>query len=193
MASREEDKILSHNYDGIQEYDNSLPLWWQYLFLISMVFALVYMVYYHFGPGLSQEEVLAGEMREAQEREVRLAAAKKAAEPADEASVLLALTTQPEVVAKGKEIFLGKCVPCHGQFGQGIVGPNLTDDYWLHGGKITDIKNTVTNGVLEKGMLAWKTMLNEGEINAVVSYVWSLHGTNPPSPKAPEGKLEPRQ
>ena len=184
-----QDELLSHDYDGIREYDNSLPLWWLYLFLGTVVFALGYIVYYHFGTGQSQEQLLVAELQAADE-----AAAKKlVADVGAEKDKLLALTKNSAALEQGRQVFATKCVACHLAQGQGLVGPNLTDDYWIHGGKITDIKNTVVNGVLDKGMLAWKTMLSGDEINAVVAYVWTLHGSNPPNPKAPQGNLEPRQ
>ncbi len=91
-------------------------------------------------------------------------------------------------MAKGKEIFAGRCVPCHGDRGQGIVGPNLTDDFWLHGGRPSEIYHTITEGVPEKGMVPWKTQLSPEEIAAVTAYVGTLRGTNPPNPKPPEGQ-----
>lgn len=180
------DELTQHEYDGIQEYNNSLPLWWVGLFLITIIFAVGYFIYYEFGPGLSQEQLLA--------LELKAEALKEASKPKVSAgeSELLALISNSEALAKGKEVYVAKCLACHLTQGQGLVGPNLTDDYWIHGGKISDIKNVVTNGVLEKGMLAWKTMMSEQEINAVTAYIWTLHGTNPPNPKAPQGELVPR-
>ena len=81
---------------------------------------------------------------------------------------------------------------CHAQQGQGLVGPNLTDDYWIHGGLISDLRTVILNGVPEKGMLSWRGILKDEEINAVTAYVWTLHGTNPPNPKKPEGELVKR-
>jgi cytochrome c oxidase cbb3-type subunit III len=188
----ERDELLSHNYDGIQEYDNDLPRWWLYLFHITIVFALVYYVYFELSAaGKYPVDQLPDQM--AQLQAVREANAPKPELSVDSEAGLLAMALKPEAQAKGKEIFTTRCVVCHADKGQGLIGPNLTDDYWIHGGKITDIKRTVVNGVLEKGMLAWQGVLSPDEINQVVAFVWSIHGTNPPAAKAPDGQLEPRQ
>lgn len=89
----------------------------------------------------------------------------------------------------GKQIFVARCVQCHGKFGEGNIGPNLTDDYWLHGAGISDIVKTVKYGVPAKGMISWRGELKPDEILKVASYVVTLHGTNPPNPKAPQGEL----
>ena len=102
------------------------------------------------------------------------------------------LADQPRLVdeenlAKGAAIFKANCITCHGQHGEGIVGPNLTDEYWLHGGHYNEIFKTIFNGVLEKAMPVWKEKLKPEEIREVASYVYTLRGTNPPNPKAPQG------
>ena len=184
------DELLSHNYDGIQEYDNQLPRWWIWLFYLTIVYGIGYAVYLHLGPGLDQYEQLALDMKEHD----ALVQSVEAAQPKDAfgADALLALTQKEDVLAKGKELFIGKCMACHGMNGEGLVGPNLTDDYWLHGASIDAIQTVVTNGVTEKGMIAWKGTLSPEEIATVTAYVWSLHGSNPPNPKAPQGELAPR-
>ncbi|MCC6953432.1 MAG: c-type cytochrome [Deltaproteobacteria bacterium] len=186
MADRE-DELLNHDYDGIQEYDNQLPKWWVYLFLCTIVFAVVYVGYYQFGPGLSQTEVLALEMAEMQ----KLAAVQAPAADSITEEMLLARASEPARLAAGQGIYAGKCLACHGPQGQGLVGPNLTDDHWIHGPLLTDMRRTVVEGVPAKGMLSWKALLSEEEIQNVVFYIHSLHGTNPPNPKQPEGTLAP--
>lgn len=99
------------------------------------------------------------------------------------------LITDAPGLSTGKELYIKNCVACHGQFGEGGIGPNLTDDYWIHGAGINNIGNTVFYGVTSKGMLAWGPILKEKEIQQVSSYVVSLKGTNPPNPKAPQGDL----
>ena len=98
----------------------------------------------------------------------------------------------PAAIEAGKAIFLANCLPCHGEHGQGVIGPNLTDNYWLHGNTYQDLVNTVTNGVPDKGMIPWKSTLNPTKIGQVVAFVMSLHGTNPPNPKPPQGKEYPQ-
>ena len=112
----------------------------------------------------------------------------KAANRVDENSVKL--VTDPAVLAAGKTIFMQTCKPCHGDNAQGNVGPNLTDDYWLHGSKINDLFKTIKYGVPSKGMPTWEKQLSPKQISDVANYVKSLHGTNPPNPKAPQGVKE---
>ncbi len=109
----------------------------------------------------------------------------KAANQVDENTVKL--VNDPAVIASGKLIFTRNCVLCHGDHAQGIVGPNLTDDYWLHGGKINDLFKTIKYGVLAKGMPTWEKQLSPKQISDVANYVKSLHGTNPPNAKSAAG------
>lgn len=185
MAEKK-DELLNHNYDGIQEYDNSLPGWWVALFYLCTIWGGIYVIYYHFGPGMSQIELLTAQMRDA---EAKAVAQPKSGE-VTEAS-LLALVADPAQIKKGAEVFLQKCASCHGQQGQGIVGPNLTDDHWIHGGTLVDIRRVVVDGVLSKGMLAWRGIIPDEEINSAVAYIRSIRGTNPPNAKAAEGALAP--
>lgn len=183
---REQDELLDSNYDGIQEYDNSLPRWWLILFYITIAIAPFYTWYYHFSTGQSYEQQLPGELAKLEEQRRVVAAAQSAAAGKVD---LVALVQDSGAVAKGKEVYLGRCAACHGNLGEGLVGPNLVDAYWIHGGKIEDIKHTIEIGVLEKGMLAWKGVLSDEDINAVVAFVWSIRGTTPPNSKAPQGEL----
>ena len=141
------------------------------------------LAYYQIGPGPSVVAVYEAEMREAAARQPSAGGSGAVSDQA-----LLALQKNAGAMAKGKEIFVGRCVPCHGDGGQGIVGPNLTDDFWLHGGRPSEIYRTITEGVPEKGMVPWKTQLSPEEIAAVTAYVGTLHGTHPPNPKPPEGQ-----
>ena len=114
-------------------------------------------------------------------------AAKHPAEiPAGEEE-LRALLSLPARVQAGKSIFQVRCASCHGAEGQGGIGPNLTDDYWLHGGKMTEIRDTVTRGVPEKGMPPWGALLKKDEIHSVVAFIKSIRGSQPPNAKAPQG------
>jgi cytochrome c oxidase cbb3-type subunit 3 len=92
-------------------------------------------------------------------------------------------------VKAGKDLFQVRCVACHGASGQGLIGPNLTDEYWLHGGKLTDISNTITNGVSDKGMPPWGPVMTADQIHSVVAFIRSIRGTNPSGAKAPQGEL----
>ncbi len=189
MADRDKDELLDHNYDGIQEYDNDLPGWWVYLFWVTIIIAVVYPFIYDFGSGKFAVEIVDEQVAELKALQAA-SMPKSMGEP--EAAKLLALAKDSGALKLGSEIFATRCAACHSAQGQGLIGPNLTDDNWIHGGKITNIHRTVSDGVLDKGMLAWKDQLKPEELNAVVAFVWSIHGTNPPNPKAPDGAFEPR-
>lgn len=181
MNDKKEDKLLNSNYDGIEEYDNDLPRWWLYLFYGTIIFAVGYSIYYHLGgPGLSSAENLEIAMAE-------LDSIKKAQQPKESTLDLMTLVKDTPRINAGSQVFSARCLPCHGAKGEGLVGPNLTDDHWLHGGKITEIKKVIEEGVLSKGMLSWKGQISDDEITNVTLYVWNLYGTNPPNAKAPEG------
>ena len=183
---KEKDVLLDHNYDGIQELDNSLPPWWKYGFYITIVAAAIYFFRYqiaHTGP--NPEEEYATEMAQGEaDKEAYL---EKAGNSVDENTVTL-LTDEASKSA-GKEIFAKNCTPCHLADGGGIVGPNLTDDYWLHGGSLKDIFKTIKYGYQEKGMKSWKDDFSPIQIQQVACYVKSLRGTKPANPKAPQGDL----
>ena len=180
------DELLDHDYDGIQELDNELPPWWLWLFYITIIWAVVYMVYYHvLGTGPSSAEEYQMEMARTETRYQQQGGETGAA--GQEETKLTALTDE-QSLAEGKTIFTKNCVPCHGNNGEGTVGPNLTDDYWIHGATMKDMVNTITNGVPAKGMIAWIPVLTPDEIVKVASYIRTLHGTNPPDAKAPEGE-----
>jgi cytochrome c oxidase cbb3-type subunit 3 len=180
-----EDQLLDHNYDGIQEYDNPLPTWWVTMFWISIVFAVFYTVYYHYGHGKLAVEAYNEDMVAFYE----LQAEQLLAMGEIKESTLLDLMEDDSMMATGASLFASKCAQCHGNKGEGNIGPNLTDEYWLHGGKLTDIYYTVTEGVPSKGMLAWKNQLGPAEILSVSAFVGSLRGSDPSPAKEPQGEV----
>jgi cytochrome c oxidase cbb3-type subunit 3 len=181
----EKDHLLEHSYDGIQEYDNPMPRWWVITFWVTIVFAVAYALNIG-GIGLGAGRIAAYDAEMAAFRKAHPEI--KAPDPA----ALLAAVANPDELKEGKAIFAKNCVACHGLDGGGIIGPNLTDDYWIHGGRIEQIGATVTTGVPAKGMPTWGKILKPKEVEEVVAYVWTLHGTTPAKPKAPEGLLVAR-
>lgn len=177
-------ELLDHNYDGIQEYNNPLPNWWLMTFFGTIIFAAVYYFHYEMagGPTLVDELKMAMKDLPAQ-------TAPAANVPDGENEEALAvLMAKPEVLAKGKEVYVARCLACHADAGQGLVGPNLTDKFWINGkGTRVDIIAVVRKGVAEKGMPAWATMLPADEVLAVSAHVYALKGTSPANPKAPQG------
>lgn len=186
--SDENPLLLSHEADGIKELDNLLPRWWVWLFYLTIAFAVVYMTYYHV--------LRAGDLQAAQfDREFKEGEKLKSAALAKfESSIATIEPAKDEVVlAKGQQTFTILCAPCHRADGGGLVGPNLTDDYWIHGDSFADNLKIIINGVPEKGMLSWKTMLKPSEIHTVASYIFTLRGTKPENPKPPEDQVQAPQ
>ncbi|MBH8567448.1 c-type cytochrome [Microvirga sp. STS02] len=178
------DELMDHEYDGIHEFDNDLPPWWKYSFYATIVFAIGYVTYYHvLKSGQLQGAEYAAEMQQA--------ALLIAATPDDPNQLT---TYQPLLVpaelSSGKAIFATNCAPCHGASGEGKVGPNLTDEFWLHGGEVNHVYKTIKFGVNGKGMVAWKGKLSGKQILQVASYVLSLQGTKPANAKPPQGEKE---
>ena len=182
---KESEVATDHNYDGIIELDNSLPPWWVYMFYLTIAFSFAYVIYFHFLDGPSQADEY--------NKEIELASLKKSemlkqtASKVDENTVTL--LTEAADIAKGKSSFITKCAACHGQAGEGGVGPNLTDEYWIHGGSISSIFKTIKYGVQEKGMIAWEAQMPALEMQQLSSFIVSLKGTNPANAKAPQGDL----
>jgi len=184
-VEREEDILLDHDYDGIKELNNALPPWWKYGFYFTIGVAMLYLLRYHVwktGPDPRQEYDQEMRVAAAQVEEFR----KTAGETVDEKTVTVADATG---LAEGDKIFHSNCFACHGAKGEGGVGPNLTDNYWLHGGTINDVFKTIKYGYADKGMQAWEKTYSPTQIKNLASYVKSLAGTNPPNPKAPQGDL----
>jgi cytochrome c oxidase cbb3-type subunit 3 len=182
-AAESEARILDHEYDGIQEYDNPMPRWWVSMFWATIVFSILYAI--NIGPvGSGAGWIAEYESDMAAFRELYPEGA-----PTADAGQLAALAADPSALASGQTVYSQMCAACHGAAGEGTIGPNLTDDYWIHGASLPEILHTVSVGVLAKGMPAWDKMLKPEEVNAVVVYVASLRGTDPPNPKAAEGEL----
>lgn len=263
---KKEDRLLDHDYDGIRELDNDLPPWWLWLFYISIIFAVVYMIHYHVagtgdlssveyqkevdpnwtevestdkagfsieyrspfynadaemtpkawaaienyvGPNVEFESLIMEAMRKANTENliklkesfpeiwanlseggatVSTAAAEKVEEPKI-AQLNYTRLTDAASLESGKQTYVTNCASCHGMEGQGGIGPNMTDNYYIHGDDINDIMNVLIKGVVAKGMISWKGILSDQKMTEVASYIMSLRGTNPPNPKTPQGEL----
>jgi cytochrome c oxidase cbb3-type subunit III len=184
-VEKEEDILLDHDYDGIKELDNSLPPWWKWGFYFTIVVAVVYFVRFHVvGSGPTPEEEYNTEMKiaAAQLEELR----KSSGEMVDEKTVTMA---DAAGIAEGKQIFQKSCYMCHGSNGEGGVGPNLTDEYWLHGGSLNDVFKTIKYGVIDKGMQAWEKQFSPTELKNLSSYIKSIKDTKPANAKAPQGDV----
>lgn len=187
MSENEKDELLikGHDYDGIQELNNPLPGWWLMTFYITIVFAVVYYSYYTFFGGPTSDEELAQQMSVIQS-EQKLA---EESAPVKSEDYYLALLDNPEVLEKGKAEYMLKCMACHGDKGQGLIGPNFADDYWINGdGSVTGILEVANNGVLDKGMPPWKGVIPEETLEAVSVYIYTLYGTNPEGARPPQGE-----
>ncbi len=178
--------ILDHNYDGIRELDNKLPPWWVWMFYATIVFGVVYLVRFHVLGDYDQDTEYLTEVSIA---EAEIAEYKKNAKGLVDVNTVELLTDASDISA-GKAIFETSCVACHMADGGGGIGPNLTDEYWILGGGIKEVFNTISEGGRDgKGMVAWKQSLKPLEMAQVASYILNFQGTTPANPKAAEGEI----
>ena len=176
--------LLDHEYDGIHELDNKLPRWWVWLFYLTIAFSAAYLIYFHvLHIGNLQAAEYDHEMKSG-------AAAKNAAMTRFEAGIPdLKASTDSVTLETGRQVYTKSCAPCHRSDGGGLVGPNLTDAYWIHGSNFTDNVTVIWNGVPAKGMITWKTVLKPEEIYSVASYIYTLRGATLATPgKLPENQ-----
>ncbi len=186
MADNNRDQLMDHDYDGIQEYDNRLPNWWLYTLYGAIVFSVLYWLWLHtWGFGLQQQDRYEHEMA----RYEAISAETADAAPTMTNEMLQAMTADEAKVAAGEQIFMQFCMACHLADASGLVGPNLTDAFWIHGGKPLDIVKTITEGVPEKGMVSWGPQLGPKRIEDVAIYILTIKGKNLPG-KEPQGEPE---
>ncbi len=167
------ERLLHHDYDGIQEYDNPLPFWWSAIFVLCIVHSAWYLFWYHGGgPGRSEHAEYAAELAAWE----KLRAASPVQQiPVDE-DILAERARDPASLDQGRAVFGKNCVSCHLDDGRGQIGPNLTDLYQIHGSERMDVYRTIYDGVPEKGMLTWNGVLPPDELVAVSAYVVALRG-----------------
>ena len=184
--ARYEDRLLDHEADGIQEYDNAPPVWFTWILYGSIVFSILYIGWYALSFGDDdkiaeyQGELVSGSA------EIQAWFAANPIVPPTPAE-LLAGAVDPTTLEQGRARFVKTCAPCHGEQAQGLIGPNLTDDHWIHGGKVTEIFTTLVGGVPAKGMPPWGRALAPEELRALTGYVRSIQGSDPPGGRPPEG------
>ena len=195
----EKDRLLeSHqDNDGIREYDNPLPDWFLYLFYGCILYAFLYVGYYT-GEGWALSKAGGVGQNLSSSGAEYLAAVRKeeilrsASRPKEVAGADLAdLLSDPESIAGGEAVYKTNCLACHGDQGQGVVGPNLTDPYWIHGGRAESVLGSISNGYPDKGMPAWKPVLGDSKVRLATAYVLSLKGRTVSNAKAPQGDKEP--
>lgn len=185
-VEREEEVMTDHEYDGIRELDNVLPPWWVAMMYVTIIFAVVYLVHYHvIGTGDLQLVELRKDIEKADAEIAAYMALAKA--QVDETNVTV--VTDANRLASGEKIYVDNCVACHGKLGEGGVGPNFADEYWIHGGSVNEIFSVIKYGVPSKGMISWRAQLSPTQMQDVASYLLTFQGTNPPNAKDPQGEL----
>lgn len=183
---REHEIMMDHEYDGIHELDNNMPPWWLWSFYASIIFAVIYIFNYHIIGSSDLQIAEYNKSIELGEEEVTAYLLTQKLN-VDESNVVM--LTDASDLSKGKGLFEKKCVACHGKQAEGVIGPNLTDDNWIHGGSITDVFKIVKYGNVAKGMQAWNDELNPVEMQQVASYIKSIKGTAIGIGKDPEGEI----
>jgi cytochrome c oxidase cbb3-type subunit 3 len=184
-VEKEADVLLDHDYDGIKELDNALPPWWKYGFYITIVIGIIYLFNFHvWGTGKNPDQEYADQMAEGLRLEEQYKARTK--DIVDENNLTL---SDAEGIADGKALFTQSCVACHAADGGGGIGPNLTDKYWIHGGKLNEVYKTIKIGYPEKGMQSWQSMYSPLQMKNLASFVKSLQGAKTANPKEPQGDL----
>lgn len=164
------------DFDGIKENENPIPLWFNLLLIFTVAFSIVYMIYYHV---INDSSVMDSE---------KLGVSENAAQSSSSSVDYKSLIANAQIVEEGKNIYVTNCASCHGDKGQGGVGPNLTDDFWITGNTYADVNKVISEGVISKGMPGWKSILGDKKIQELVAYIGAIQGTNPAGAKASEGK-----
>jgi cytochrome c oxidase cbb3-type subunit 3 len=188
----DKDTMIDEPHDGIYELDNPPPPWFMFLFYGCIVIAVIYFVRFSISDyGYTQEEEYVAEMQAAEMKQIANISEEDL--NIDESNVV-ALTDVATIQA-GRKVYIQNCKVCHADGGKGLTGPNLTDEYWKHGGGAVNVFKTIKYGVIEKGMASWKGTLNPKKMQEVTSYIISLQGSNPDGAKGPEGEkwVEPEE
>ncbi len=188
MDNQADDRLLDHNYDGIQEYDNPMPGWWVNLFWITIIFSIAYVAWYHIGMGPSIHEKYENSRAAFVEKQ-----AEKYKDLVVSEKVLTEFSHNPDLMAAAKLKFEAKCATCHGAQGAGLACPNLTDDHYLHGPELMNFYTVIRDGVKGKQMKGWLEELGPYNVMLLASYVGTMAGSHVPNGRDPEGILFVRQ
>jgi cytochrome c oxidase cbb3-type subunit 3 len=187
--SEYQDILTSHDYDGIREYDNPMPFWWKAVFVLTVIWAPFYVIGVEFGyindygEDLREDTVAVNAVR----------ATTMAAAPVVDEALIVASAGDATRVAAGQKVFTTMCASCHNQEGQGLIGPNLTDKFWIHGGSPMDIHKIIVEGVAAKGMPPWGNVISADDAINVTAFIATLQGTNPANPKEAQGDVYPAE
>lgn len=184
-----DDRVMKgHKYDGIREYDNPMPGWWLGIFALTIVWSVVYFLGIEvFGFVNTYEDDLAASQQEL--AAIREAYAASGSSFETDAAALAAYADDPAMAEAGAGPYASFCAACHGDQGQGLIGPNLSDPYWIHGGSPEEVYTVIRDGVPAQGMPAWNGALSDEQQAQVMAFVLALQGTDPPNPKEPQGDL----
>jgi cytochrome c oxidase cbb3-type subunit 3 len=180
----DDDLVEGHDYDGIKEYDNPIPPWLSLIFAGTIIWSGFYVVAINLGYISRYEESLDDGLAELQQ----LQSQAKEKTPEVTGQMLAKAADNEEAIQSAEKVFMGNCASCHGKKGEGLVGPNLTDKFWIHGGSLKDIYDTIYDGVPDQGMQAWGNTFDQEKIVNLTAYVRSLQGTDPAGAKKPEGE-----
>lgn len=191
----EKDLLMDHEYDGIRELDNHMPTWWLWLFYFTIAWGVGYMVYYYMLGGPTQEELYEQEMAAAAEQYGLEPEGGESGET-EVSDFTWAFLEDQERIEEGREIYMSNgnlCFTCHGANGEGMVGPNLTDDLWIHGCSPEEVANSIIEGFPDRGMIAYGSgaRLPDEKVQSLISYIASIQGTEPANAKAPDPRAEP--
>ncbi len=182
--SENKDELMSHNYDGIQEYDNPMPRWWTSTFILTSVFAVLYV----FGITFGQIDGYQEDMQQDNAVNEKKRQAVAAANPPIDAKMLDEKIHDPASVKEGALVFAANCASCHAPDGGGLIGPNLTDNAFLYGKKPEEAHKVIRDGTA-KGMPPWGAILSQSDMVNVISFIVSIRGTTPEKPKKPQGEV----
>ncbi|MBM4092898.1 MAG: c-type cytochrome [Planctomycetes bacterium] len=173
MTDLERENLRDHEYDGIREYDNPCPTWWHLIFLGTFLFSVLYFLFFQIGTGRTVAE--AYDQAVADDLKLRFA---EIGDLAVDEPTLVKFLAEPAWLAFGATTYQTHCKSCHGKDGEGLVGPNLTDESYKSVKQLLDVARVVEKGAAAGSMPAWKNRLHQNEIVLVSAYAASLRGKN---------------